>query len=836
MDAISALTKYKIIEKIGEGGMGVVYKAEDLALLRTVAIKTISKQGQRSLGAETRFVREARAASSINHPNIVTVYEIGETDEYAYIVMEYVEGESLRQLIARRALQGAAVLDIALQICDALAEAHRQGVIHRDIKPENIVRTERGRVKLLDFGLAKAIERSMPDDSGRTVAENLTESGVVMGTLSYMSPEQLRGQPLDPRTDMFSFGIVLCEMITGKLPFSGANSFEVAASILKEEPSEIKEVPEGLNRGIIALVGRLLEKDRAKRYASFDVVKQALESLRDNLGELTMELPPSQRSDRTSQAQSAQSRTKSPPTVLVLPLETVGSEEGGSFLGVGLAHAITTDLAKIGGLSVLSKAAGAGRIDVAGHGARELAHELGATILLEGEILRAGAMIGVMARLTDAETGHVIWGEQFRGDAGDLFSMQDAVCEGVAEALKLSISSEVRDQIARPATRNMDAFEFYSKGRAFLERREVKENIDFAVQMFEEALKLDRDFALAQAGLGEAFWHKYEATHEGTWVDRAISASNSALVLDPNQAQVHISLGIIYHGTGKIERAIEEFERAIQLQPMSDAAHRWLGRCYTQEGEMERAINYFQKAIHLRPGYWENYSRLGSCYYTFGRYLDATEQFRRMITIQPDNYLGYDNLGAMYIYLGNYEEAVAMHRRAIAIYPNHRSSSNLGTAYFYLGRYEEAIAAYNTAIGLNPRDDLYYGNLGDAYLRVGREQDAHAQFQVASDLLKEHLRISQDNAQLLGRLAICQAKLQLKEEARASIKRAITLEPRNTTLMYQDAVVYTLVGDIDKALESLSQALAHGYSRSEAERDPDLEAVRNRPEYKVLLA
>jgi len=840
MEAISALIKYKIIEKLGEGGMGVVYKAEDLALLRTVAIKTISKKGERSIGAETRFLREARAASSINHPNIVTVYEIGETDQYAYIVMEYVEGQSLRQLITRRGLSGAAILDVSLQICDALAEAHGQGVIHRDIKPENIVRTERGRVKLLDFGLAKTIERSLPEESGKTVAESLTESGVVMGTLSYMSPEQLRGQMLDHRTDLFSFGIVLFEMITGKLPFKGASSFEVAASILKEQPRKIEEVPDGLSWGITEVVDRLLEKDRRGRYASFEVVKRALESLRGtsgqfNLGEPTLELTPSQRIGRTSQAVPSQPRAKSPPTILVLPLDTVGSEEGSSYIGIGLAHAITTDLAKIGGLSVLSKSAAAGAVDVAGRGARELARELGATILLEGEVMRAGQTIGVMARLTDAETGRVIWGEQYRGDAADLFNIQDAVCESVAEALKLSITSEVRDQLARPGTRNIDAFEFYSKGRAFLERREVKENIDFAIQMFEEALKLDRDFALAQAGVGEAYWHKYQATREGIWIDRAIAASDSALDLDPYQAQVHISLGIIYHGTGKIDRAIEEFERAIELQPMSDAAHRWLGHCYTQEGEMERAIDYFERAIRLRPGYWENYSRLGFCYYTFGHYHEAAEQFRRMITIQPDNYLGYDNLGAMYNCLGRYEEAVAMQGRAIEIYPNHRSYSNQGTAYFFLRRYEEAIAAYNTAISLNPRDDLYYGNLGDAYLRVGRDQDAREQFQLASDLLKEHLSINQDNAPLLGRLAICQAKLQLQEDALVSIKRAIVLEPRNTTLMYQEAVVYTLIGDIDRALEHLSHALVHGYSRSEAERDPDLEALRNRTEYKALF-
>ena len=841
MEAISALIKYKIIEKLGEGGMGVVYKAEDLALLRTVAIKTISKKGERSISAETRFLREARAASSINHPNIVTVYEIGETDQYAYIVMEYVEGQSLRQLITRRGLNGIAILDISLQICDALAEAHRQGVIHRDIKPENIVRTERGRIKLLDFGLAKTIERSLPEESGKTVAESLTESGVVMGTLSYMSPEQLRGQTLDHRTDLFSFGIVLFEMITGKLPFRGANSFEVAASILKEEAKKIEEVPDGLSWGIAEVVERLLEKDRRGRYASFEVVKQALESLRSTsgqfkLGEPTLELTPSQRIGRTSQAAPSHARAKSPPTILVLPLEIVGSEEGSSYIGIGLAHAITTDLAKIGGLSVLSKAAAAGAVDVAGRGARELARELGATILLEGEVMRAGQMIGVMARLTDAETGRVIWGEQYRGDAADLFNMQDAVCESVAAALKLSVSAEVRDEIHRPVTTNIDAFELYSKGRAFIERRDVKENIDYAIQMFEEAVKLDPDFAMAHAGLGEAYWSKYQATRESAWVDRAIASSDRALVLDPHQAQVHVALGIIYHGTGKIERATEEFERAIELQPTSDDAYKGLGRCCQRKGEIECAVRYFERAIELRPGYWGNYNALGSCYYTFGRYRDAAEQFRRVITFQPDSFEGYSNLGAIYYMLGSYEDAVAMYKHAIEIQANEESYANLGTAYFYLGRYEDSIAAYKAAIELSPRQEILYRNLGDAYLRVGREKDAEEQFRFASGLLAEQLSINRDDALLLAELAVCHAKLQRKQEAMLSIDRATALEPNNTTLMYLRAVVCALSGHTDEAMEYLSLALTHGYSRSEAERDPDLGTLRDRAEYKALFS
>ena len=848
MDITGALSKYRIIEKLGSGGMGEVYKAEDPALLRTVAIKVMSKRDERAAGGETRFLREARAASAFNHPNIVTIYEIGETAEHTYIVMEYVEGRSLRDLISKNAVKPETLLDIAAQTCDALVEAHARGIMHRDIKPENILLTNSGRVKLVDFGLAKTVSRQSTK-GGATAAESLTEPGTVMGTLSYMSPEQLQGGQLDERTDIFSFGIVLYELITGDLPFMGSNSFEVAASILKDPAFEIGTVPSGLPHGIKGLVSRLLEKRREDRHSSFVEVKNALESLKheretppilqaDSRTTVGLPLPVgAQRStDLAAALRSSSKAAVVPPTVLVLPLQMVGSDESSSFIGIGLAHAITTDLAKIKGLSVLSKSAGAGRVDEVGRGAKELARELGATILLEGEVMRSGQVIGVMARLTAAETGRVIWGSQYRGDAGDLFSIQDAVCESVAEALKLSISSEVRDQIARPPTTNLDAFEFYSKGRAFLERRDVTQNIDFAVQMFEEALRLDSGFALAYAGLGEAYWQKYQITHDSAWIDGAISASDHALVLDPNQAQVHVALGIIYHGTGKIDSAIDEFEHAIGLQPLSDDAHKWLGRCWQARGDLESAVQCFQKAINIRPGYWENHNRLGICYYNFGRYRDAAEQFRRVITIQPDSYLGYNTLGGIYNLLGSYEEAMAMHRRAIEIYPNPSSYANLGTDYFSLGQYDEAIAAYESAVDLDPRGDVLHRNLGDAYLRVGRDKDAIAQYSQAAELLKEHLTINRDDAERLGRLAICQAKLGRNQDALSAIERAITLEPRNTTLMYQNAVVYALAGDLERAIKHLTTALSHGYSSSSAERDPDLEMLKDQTEYDSLFA
>jgi serine/threonine protein kinase/tetratricopeptide (TPR) repeat protein len=830
-DVLKGLTRYRVIEKLGAGGMGEVYKADDLQLLRTVAIKVLSKTERDLPGARLRFLREARAASQINHPNIVTIHEVGEIEQSAFIVMEYIEGRSLRDLTTTRSLKPEAVLDIARQICDALAEAHSRGVIHRDVKPENILVTERGLVKVLDFGLAKAFGAFNSALRGPAMVNSLTESGTVMGTLSYMSPEQLLGRELDERTDIFSFGILLYEVIMGRLPFSGESPFDVAASILKDRAAEIDELPAGFPRGLDRVVMRCLERNRERRFSSFSDLKKALLACPNQTMEMSLTAEARQES-----ATAAQSKRSSPPTILVLPLEAVGSWDDGSFIGVGLAHAIITDLAKIGGVSVLSKAAGAGRTDQFQQtGAHNLARQLGATILLEGEVMRSGELICIMARLTDTESGRVIWGAQYRGDVSDLFSIQDAVCESVASALKLSISTEVRDQMARPATTNMDAFELYSKGRALLERRDVKENIDSAIQVFEEALRLDPEFALAQAGLGEAYWRKHLATRDAVWFERAIAAGDRALVLDPHQAQVHVLLGIVYHGTGKIERAIEEFERARELQPASDDPYRWLGRCYMQKGEMAQAVSYFEKAIEVRPGYWDNYNALGIGYYLFGRYRDAAEQFRRVITIQPDNYQGYDKLGSMYSALGQYEDALVMHERAIEIYPNPESYSNLGTAYFYLGRYEEATEVYRAAIELSPHDDILYRNLGDAYLRVGKAREAGEQYEQAGKLLQSRLAINPDDAGSLGDLAICRAKLGSHQEAIGTIERAVALEPRNTDLMYQRAVVYALVGESPKAAESLSRALAHGYSRSEAERDPDLKTLRESPEYKDLF-
>lgn len=832
---------YRILELIGQGGMGYVYKAEDPSLMRSVAIKVIPKQ-EFAEQAEVRFLREARAASAINHPNVITIHEIGTTSTYAYIVMEYVDGQNLAHLIDQTWMGADRFLEIAFQISDGISEAHSKGIIHRDIKPENVLVTDRGTVKLLDFGIAKHLNPTCRQSDDSTAVESITKTGTLVGTPGYMSPEQLRGDGVDERTDVFSFGVLLYKMISGELPFSGLTPIELAASTLKDEPASPINAARDLPPQIITLVLRCLEKETDLRYGSFDEIKHEISAaLRQRSGKGNDTLSAVSLSRQVKRQEPFEPSRKRPasshrtptPTILVPPLEVLSGNEDRSFIGLGMAHALITTLSRIRGLSVLSNASSpghTGRVEQA----RMAALRLGATVLLEGEVVCSGSQVEVRARLIEVDDSRVIWGEQYRGLFSDLFRIQDSLCDGVADALKINIASQARS-FAPPITANVEAFECYSRGRAYLERYDLKENIDAAIGMLEEAARLDERFALPYASLCEAYWRKYVATLDYTWVEQAIAASDRALVLDPYQSQVHISLGYIYHSTGNIDAAIREFELALEIQPVCDDAFRKLGRCYQVKGDVRRAVSYFEKAIEVRPRYWDYYNDLGICFCTFAQYDRAAEMFRSVIEMQPDNYNGYNNLGAIHCLLGRYEDALVIHQRAIEIQPTEESYSNLGTDYFYLGRYEKAVESYKSAIEICPNNDVLYINLGDAYLRQNRNAEAGEQYEKARQVLVESLRARQENAQLHARLALCQAKLGRGDEAHETIERALKIEPHNTTVIYQRATVYALTGKVERALESLEEALAMGYSRSEVRRDPNLESLRQNETFNSLV-
>ena len=831
---------YRVMGLIGKGGMGIVYKAEDTRLMRTVAIKVFSKRADSKWAAESRYLGEARAGSAINHPNIVTIYEVGETPDITYIIMEYVEAQTLSELIDSRALDPRQILSIAIQICEALAEVHSRRIIHRDVKPANVMVTGRGQVKLLDFGIAKSFHPTPAQQASGIDSKADADTGEVAGTISYMSPEQIRGEDLDERTDVFSFGVLLYEMVTGNVPFPGNRAVEIASSILKKAPARFGPIPEGLPQRVCDIVMRCLEKEREKRPASFTGIQAELEELAPQSRRF-----PEQSGRKPFQPAGAIETTASPefnykprgpalPIILILPIEAVGSG-GQQSLGYGLSYMISTNLARIKRLSVISKAAAEGHTGRLAGGARELARELGATLLMEGEMISLVDGYAIMVRLIEVATGHVIWGGQYFGESSDLFKIQQTLCIEITSALNIDMSSGDQKRIARPATSDIGAFELYSQARALLERYDVKENIDEAIGLLEEAVKHHSSFALPYTGLSEAYWRKYILTTEESWVTRAIGACDRALVLDPYQPEVHISLATIYYNTGRLERAIESFEKAIQIQPASDRALRGLGWCYQKKGDKEQAISYLERAIDGRPGCWYYYNDLGKCYYVFGAYEKAAEQFRRVIAVQPDTYNGYNNLGVVYCLLGHYEEAIAMHRRAIEIHPSEEAYSNLGTEYFNLGRYEEAAEEYKKAIELFPGQDMFHFNLGEAYLQLARREEALQQFERARHLLSQHLKVKKGDGQLCGRFALYLAKLGRHDEAFEHIVSALSLEPLDPFLTFQKAVVQALAGETDQAIESLRVALEQGYSKAEAMHDPNLKPLLHDDRVKSLL-
>lgn len=816
------LSKYRILEKIGEGGMGEVYKAEDPDLKRIVAIKVISNRETTDPNRESRFLREARTAASFNHPNIVSIFDLGKDGDKFFIVMEYVEGESLRHKLRGGPLRVELLIRYTQEICHALEEAHLRGLLHRDVKPENILISPAGRVKLADFGLAR------PMDSGSLKAnpergERITDSGTAVGTPYYMSPEQLRGEELDARSDIFSLGIVMYEMAVARLPFTGSSPMAIAASILKDPVAPISLSPERLGKRLVDVVECCLRKEPSQRFESAAALRKALEQIKRDLD---------QQSDRATGDPFIPFAPPPPtaPALLVLPFESVGVADE-TALATGLSHAIITDLARVPGLSVLSKTAGAGGQS---QKAAELARELQATMMLEGEVMRAGENIAVMARLIDVVSGRVLWGSRYRGVGSDIFSILDSVCKGILDALPVQVSTQLREDISKPITHNVDAFELYSMGQALLERYDVRENVSAAVQLFEKAVQLDPNFALAHAALGEACWRRYEKTHDSTWVRRSITSCDHALVLDPSQSRVHISLAITYFGTGKIDEAIEELNRALALQPLRDDAYNWLGRCYEEKRDRDRALAAYQKAISIRPTA-DHYLQLGACYLIFSEYEDAIEQFRKVISLQPDNYAGYNNLGSIYYLLGQYPQAVTILQKAVKIRSSADAYSNMGSALFALAKYNEAVEAFQTAVSLEPRNDVYHRNLGDAYLRLSQKDEAASEYRTACDLLRKELDVNSNNAFARARLAVCLAKAGSASEARSEMESALSNRASESTMSYLAAVVLAISGDPSNAIKSLKSALALGYSPHEVRNDPDFESLRGMPEFEQVL-
>jgi len=838
--------RYRIVARVGEGGMGVVYRAEDTRLERTVALKFLSPRLTGSDEDRTRLVREARAAAALDHPNICTVHEIDEAEGRTFISMAYAAGRTLRELIAEDEIAPARAVDLAIQIASGLEAAHEKGIVHRDIKPANVMVSPEGRAQIMDFGLAQSAS-----------AEEITRTGMAVGTAAYMSPEQARGEEVDARTDVWALGVLLYEMLAGRRPFAADNELSMLKAVCEEEPPPVAELCEDLPAGLDGILDRCLAKNPERRYASAAALRADLQRVREGLStpgdELTSVLAPVRepfwRQWRNlvipaifvavvvtlfafGQLELDCMPVPSDQTYLaILPFSVIGNGEESQALCDGLHEYLTGKLTQLEGLREsfwIMPAADVRKSEI--ESSREARQVFGASLVVTGSIQRQVDELLLVLNLVDTNEQRQIDSAFIDDEISNAGLLQtDAVRELVA-MLKLELAPEQVTLLTQGITDKPAAHEYYLMGRGYLQGldylqvRAKLDAVSTAIDFFQLALHQDPGYALAHAGLAEAHSLGYEFSYKSTWIAPALAHCDSALALDEDLSSAIVTRATIQEKKGLFEEAADSYTRALALDADDPRALYGLARSNEAQKKHELAERTYRDAIELRPTEWKPRRELGRYFQRNGRFAEAAAEFEQVVEMTPENFFkGYNDLAAIHLYHQRLDEAHDMLERALAIKPTYEAHSNLGVLLHMEKDYEGAAKQYEQALALHDHDYRVWGNLASAYYYLDdmeeRSEECH---RLAIAIAEEALNIRPDDAIALSHLAGYHRILGEYDKALPILERVAGMDPDNVDALFKIGYTYEKLGERERALEWLGKALAKGYPLAKIEGSPRL--------------